>query len=398
MITVDEASRIVLDHYWPTPETEVSLAAALGLVLAEDLVADRDFPPYDRVTMDGIAIHQPSFAAGKRVFPIQEIAPAGAAQKTLLDNDHCIEVMTGAILPKNCDAVIRYEDLKISNGSAQILLDLVRPDQNVHQQGEDRAAGAVVVPAGTVLSAAEIGVAATVGKSRVRVRALPSVLIVSTGDELVEIEETPASHQIRKSNVHRIAATLKNLSMSCDLMHLSDDASEIQSKLTTAIDKYDVIVLSGGVSKGKFDFVPAVLDSLGVHKHFHKVRQRPGKPFWFGSLEAKIVVFALPGNPVSSFMCIQKYFIPWLNASLGLSAKPKKYALLAEVVEFEPDLTYFLQVKLEYDKAGRIVAWPVAGHGSGDLANLVDADAFLELPQGRNTFEKGEVYPFITYR
>jgi len=143
--------------------------------------------------------------------------------------------------------------------------------------------------------------------------------------------------------------------------------------------------------------VPDALANLGVVKHFHKVAQRPGKPFWFGGKE-NTRVFALPGNPVSSFMCLNRYFYPWLRASLGLLPMVTPFAELTANFHFKPDLTYFLQVKTSYSPAGKILATPVEGNGSGDLANLVDADAFLELPRGRNDFEKGEVFPLFVYR
>ncbi|MEM8895218.1 MAG: molybdopterin-binding protein, partial [Bacteroidota bacterium] len=157
-------------------------------------------------------------------------------------------------------------------------------------------------------------------------------------------------------------------------------------------------VLSGGVSKGKFDFLPQALDEIGVKKHFHRISQRPGKPFWFGSFGDKATVFAFPGNPVSSFMCMQRYFKTWLNHSLQINTLQTPYAVLGDDVHFKPDLTYFLEVKLVFSPTGEILAMPVKGNGSGDLANLVDADAFIELPKGRNDYHKGEKYPILTYR
>ena len=251
---------------------------------------------------------------------------------------------------------------------------------------------------GVKLSSTEIGICATIGKSVVNVSQLPRVMVISTGDELVGIEETPKPHEIRQSNVYTLRSTLTKLGIQADSAHLRDDQEEIRMKLSQFIESYEVIILSGGVSKGKFDFLPAALDSLGVRKLFHKVKQRPGKPFWFGMHPDGCVVFALPGNPVSSFMCMQRYFTPWLNSSLGITVDQTLYAVLSQRTEFKPDLVYFAQVKISFSHEGKILALPVEGHGSGDLANLVEADGFLQLPQGKNVFEAGEAYPFISFR
>lgn len=180
-------------------------------------------------------------------------------------------------------------------------------------------------------------------------------------------------------------------------MHLTDDFDEIVKRLESEMTHYDLILLSGGVSAGKFDYLPEALSAIGVEKLFHKVKQRPGKPFWFGKKEDKLV-FAFPGNPVSSFMCAQQYFKPWLDHSLKSSETPLPWAELVEDVHFKPDLTYFLEVKIVFHSSGKIKAHPVKGNGSGDLANLADADAFIQLPSGRSDFLKGEIFPFIAYR
>ncbi|MFK5958277.1 MAG: molybdopterin-binding protein, partial [Lutibacter sp.] len=159
---------------------------------------------------------------------------------------------------------------------------------------------------------------------------------------------------------------------------------------------FDVLLFSGAVSKGKFDFIPEVLDELGVEKLFHRVKQRPGKPFWFGKKGSK-TIFAFPGNPVSTYASCLKYFYPWYYKSVGLSPENKQQAILSENFYFKPNLTYFLQVKVS-KKDGKIYATPVTGRGSADLANLVDSDAFLELPDDRSNFTKGEVFSLITYR
>ena len=397
MITVQEATRIVLQHILNFEEERVPLYQSNGRILRENLVADRDFPPFDRVSMDGIAICFEAFAAGQRAFPIEGMQAAGAPQQVLTQKNNCLEVMTGAILPQGADTVIRYEDIEIRDGQAVVFIEEISHRQNIHGRGTDRLRGDLIVPAGRRISPAETGVAATVGKDELKAVRLPRVAVISTGDELVEVHETPLPHQIRKSNVHTMAAVLANWGIEAQLMHLQDDREEIESTLAGCLKTYDALLLSGGVSMGKFDYVPEALERLGVRQLFHKVSQRPGKPFWFGKGE-RTVVFAFPGNPVSSFMCLHRYFQPWLRAGWGLAPFETKYAVLAEDYFFKPDLTYFLQVKLNYREDGMLTARPVTGQGSGDLANLTDTDAFMELPKERQHFKKGEVFPVCTFR
>lgn len=399
MIDIEQATSIVLDHKLDLGTEEVLLQQAAGRVLAETISADRDFPPFDRVTMDGISIAYAAFAEkGIRTFSIQDTQAAGTPQKVLGHPDHCMEVMTGAVLPEGTDTVIRYEDLEIKNGSATVNVDTLQEGQNVHRRGEDRQKGEVIIEPGILLSAGEIGVAATVGKSRLTVRRIPRAVIISTGDELVDVDQTPEPHQIRSSNAYTIRTMLAKWGIAADLLHLIDEPQHIKKELERCLREYDIILISGGVSKGKFDYVPDALAALGVEKLFHRVRQRPGKPFWFGHWKEKCIIFALPGNPVSSFMCTNRYVGPWIRASLGLDPLDYDYAVLDADFHFRPDLTYFLQVKVEYARNGVLRAIPVEGHGSGDLANLVDADGFLELPRGRDQFHAGELFPLIIYR
>jgi molybdopterin molybdotransferase len=190
---------------------------------------------------------------------------------------------------------------------------------------------------------------------------------------------------------------LKQFAVDAAILHLADDPDVIDRELQRCLDAYDIILLSGGVSMGKFDFVPSSLEKLQVKKLFHKVGQRPGKPFWFGVNENSSLVFAFPGNPVSTFMCFHRYFLPWLKTSWQLNIKPN-YAILNEDFTFKPALQYFLQVKLTIDKNGHWLATPVEGNGSGDFANLLSADAFLELPLETTDFYKGTVFPVWPFK
>lgn len=398
MITITEATSIVLANTVDFGTEKVNLTAAIGRVLKENLVADRDFPPFNRVAMDGIAIRFEDFENGQRTFPIVGVQAAGMPQLTTTESGVCMEVMTGAMLPKGLNTVIRYEDILTNNGQATVEVETIKANQNVHGQGTDRTKGDCLVEHGKIISPAEIGVAATVGKWFLEVAKLPKVAIIATGDELVAVDKIPKPYQIRSSNVYTIAALLQQNGIQADLHHIADDAEATAKALKICLEKYDVLLMSGGVSKGKFDYVPEVLKALEVEKLFHRVRQKPGKPFWFGKNKANKVVFALPGNPASSFMCATRYFLPWFRASIDLEPLNCQYIELATDFVFKANLQYFLQVKIHHLESGILTAMPLMGKGSGDLANLADADGFLELPAEKINFKKGEIYPFWKYR
>ena len=396
LTTVQKALEIILNNSEDFGIEKVDFINTVGRVLKEDIVADRDFPPFNRVSMDGIAFSSEAFNKGQRAFKIEGIQAAGSPQLNLQNTSNCIEAMTGAMLPHNADVVIQYELLEIENGIAKVNLDTVKSFQNIHKKGLDRKKNDVLIPKNTLISAAEIGVFATVGKSKVKVAKQPKVIIVSTGNELVEVSETPAEHQIRRSNVYTLVSLLENIKIKADIAHILDDKKTLETKIASFLNEYDVLLFSGAVSKGKFDFIPEVLNNLGVEKLFHRVKQKPGKPFWFGK-KANKTVFAFPGNPVSTFVSCLKYFYPWFYKSVGLNYKNNQEAILTDDFSFKSELTYFLQVKLHQEN-GKLFATPIVGKGSGDLANLVDADAFLELPDDKTNFTKGEIFPVITYR
>jgi molybdopterin molybdotransferase len=391
MITVQDAESIIQSQVRNYGTEYVSIHHALGRVLAEDLYADRDIPSFNRVAMDGIAIRFAAFQKGLRSFSISATQAAGQPPIDILADEECIEIMTGAALPSSADSVVRYEDLEILNGIATVKVDQLKQAQNVHSQGKDRRAGDVVATKDKIITAAMINIAASVGATKILVKKLPRVVILSTGDELVEVDQQPSPYQIRRSNVYGIRAVLEQLQVQPTLLHIADDEAQIRTELQECLSNYDVIILSGGVSMGKFDHVPAVLEALQVKKQFHKVQQRPGKPFWFGVHDNGVVVFAFPGNPVSTFMCMHRYCLPWLHACLGLK-EAEQYAVLNEAITFNPSLTFFMQVELRMNKHGTLLATPIEGNGSGDFANLLLADAFMELPAEQNTFNSGEVF------
>lgn len=393
MVSVEEALRLVLENAI-SPKTEsVDFQVSLGRILAEDLVADRDFPPFNRVTMDGIALNFSAFIDGIKSFRIQEMQAAGDEQKTLKSPQNCIEIMTGAVLPKNTDTIIRYEDLEIEDGFATVLAEVKR-NQNVHFQGQDKLSGQVLVRKGKVINASHVAIAASIGKQNLAVWALPKIAIASSGDELVGVAEVPLPHQIRLSNVYAIVALLKKFNAAVDVFHINDTMDGSVSKIEEMLKNYDVLIFSGGVSMGKKDFIPQALSKNSVKEIFHKIAQKPGKPMWFGKNDSTIV-FALPGNPVSTYLCTIKYVLPWLKNHLGVFEEKNSSVKLTEDINFKPKLNYFLQVKIQNDK-GCFYAKPLKHHGSGDFISLAEADGFIELPlRESGLFLKGEIVDFF---
>ena len=306
--------------------------------------------------------------------------------------------MTGAALPATTDTVIGYEDLHIQNPNVIITSTSINKGQGIHTKGKDKKKNEIVATGNQLITPAIINMASSIGKTKLIVKKLPTVVVISSGNELVEIDETPSPYQIRRSNSYTVKAALEQYNLFADMLHIPDDLEITKRKLKACLQSYDVIILSGGISMGKFDYVPQALHELSVEKLFHKVQQRPGKPFWFGIHKNSVLVFALPGNPVSTFMCLYRYVLPWLKACMGLSSNQDKYAVLGKDFSFAASLQYFLQVRLNINNAGNLIAIPVEGNSSGDFANLLESDAFMELPLEQNNFTKGEVFKIWPFR
>ena len=383
LLSVAAAEKIVLARVPPLPGEDCPLKNAHGRVLREPVVADRDLPPFDRAMLDGIALHHAN-ATGRRQFTIEGIQAAGTIRRTLRDGAACWQIATGAPLPRDCDTIVPIEDLEIAGDVARFRAGTrlpEKPGHGVHRSGEDARAGTVLITAGTRLGPQDIGIAAAVGRVTLRVALAPRVAVVATGDELVNVETRPAPHQIRRSNDHALRALF--LSAGCSTVerfHLHDLEEEIESELRRIIAEYDWVVLCGGVSKGRFDFLPAVLERLRVERCFHGVAQRPGKPFWFGVTPRQTPVFALPGNPVAALVCAHHYALSALaHASRATPPKEQQVALAAAITG-PADLTLFVPARLSVDAAARRVAEPAPVHNSGDFAALAGTDGFAELP------------------
>jgi molybdopterin molybdotransferase len=393
MHTPAEAERLIAQHLACLPIESLPLAQCSGAVLRENVYAERDQPPFDRVTMDGIALDSRAAREGLRRLRVQSTQAAGEPAHTLATGDACIEVMTGAVLPSGCDAVVPFERLTLADGHAQLPADMpIEPWLNIHRRGSDSRQGSLLLASGTRLSAPEVAIAAGAGMGRIRVSGQPRLVAISTGDELVEPGEAILPHQIRRSNIYGVVAALRRHGferVADD--HIMDAEAELRSRLRFHLDTHDVLILSGGVSMGRYDLVPRALEALGVRQVFHRVGQRPGQPLWFGIAQSGPAVFALPGNPVSTLVCLTRYVIPALFGAMGQSLSARERIPLGGPVTVSSSLTYFMPVRAEIDDWGRPWARPCPTNGSGDFTSLAGTDGFVELPPGPNEYPKGFV-------
>jgi molybdopterin molybdotransferase len=393
LITPRLAEEAISSRLTCLPIESLPLTQCVGGTLRENIYAERDQPPFDRVTMDGIAIDSGTARQGVRRFSIQALQPAGSPPVKLARGGNAIEVMTGAILPIGCDCVVPVEEIELADGTASLKTTAVTSSyRNVHRRGEDGRQGALLLESGTLLRAPEIAVAASAGMARVRVSSQPAVMVVSTGDELVEPGDPIADFQVRRSNAYAVAATLRRRGFArIGDDHVLDDEDMMLERLALHLQTHEVLVLSGGVSMGRFDLVPKVLHDLGVEEVFHAIAQRPGKPMWFGIGPQGQAVFGLPGNPVSTLVCLIRYVVPAIAAAMGTKREaPERFALGADVT-FQAPLTYFLPASIEHDDWGRPWANPRPTNGSGDFLSLAGTDGFVELPPGPNTYLRGFV-------
>ena len=397
--TPSEAEALIRSHVRALPLESRALAALAGAVLAQSVRAERDQPPFDRVTMDGIAFSCAAWRSGQRRFRIAGVAAAGQPPLTLAGADTCIEVMTGATLPVSCDCVVPVERIDVADGWAQVDESVpVEPFLNVHTRGLDCREGDLLLASGARLGAPELAVLASAGLPRAQVHAEPRVLIVTTGDELVAPGEPIEAWQVRRSNSYALrgALALRGFTRVAE-DHLPDDAAVLKERLSVHLATYDALVLTGGVSMGRFDHVPRALRDLGVEEVFHRVAQRPGKPMWFGLGPAGQVVFGLPGNPVSALVCLVRYVAPGLLAMMGAKPLAAETIALAAPFRVKPALYLFLPVQIERSPLQGAAAMPRPTRGSGDFISLLGTDGFVELPPGPAEYPAGHVAPLYRW-
>lgn len=390
MLTTAEAREKILAAMPELAAEAVAVSAATGRILRQTVVAERDQPPFDRVMMDGIALAHADLAAGTRSFPLQCTQMAGEPAVSL-EPGKAIEIMTGASLPLGADCIVPVERIIVDGGVAT-LEDGYEAEQRqfIHPRASDHAEGSKLLTPGKCITPLDIAVISSAGLTELAVSRAPVIRIISTGDELVPAGENIKPHQIRMSNGPAMQAMLQQHGYAdCDHDHLIDEREVLSEWIAVHLDAADVIILSGGVSMGKADYVPEVLADLGVEVIFHKIRQRPGKPMWFGRGPDGQVVFALPGNPVSALICCRQYVIPALAKASLAAARAPEFASLASDVTFNPDLTCFQPVRLISNAVGQVLAMPVKTNTSGDFTALSATDGYVELAREQTIFPSG---------
>lgn len=378
MLTFPKALEILLANTSPLPTERIRIENAAGRVLRQVISADRDFPPFDRVMMDGYALRFDDLET-TRDFSVVDSAPAGAPAISLPKTfGACIEVMTGAPLPHGADCIVPVEDTEPHGDGIRIPMDFEAVKHRfIHPKGSDARSGTALVMSGTLLGSREIGVAASCGAAWLEVSQLPRIAVVATGDELVAVDQTPAAHQIRQSNAHALSASLARagypvMSSGC----IRDDHETSTTYLGKLLGECDWIILTGAVSKGARDFVPEILESLGCRKVFHGVAQRPGKPAgcWIGT--AGQMIMALPGNPVSAITGLHAFVLPALAVSSGMETQRPRLVTTDETIPSLPGMTLHLPVTL----AANGKATPAPTGNSGDFIGLLHSEGFITIP------------------
>ena len=391
MVSVQEVDKIIAENIRKFPAIEIPLEEASGAILREDIKADRDLPPFHKALMDGIAVKYSSWKAGGRSFRIEGTQAAGVDALTLKKENECTEIMTGAVLSKGADCIVPIEYVRIEENMADIRDEIkLKRMMNVRTRGSDHKEGDLLVKAGCILRPPQIAAAAAVGKAKVKVSYRPKVAVISTGDELIEVNENILPFQSRKSNSYFIKTALDATRLfEVSTFHFRDNKKVLLRQISAIMEKFDVLVVTGGISAGKFDFIPEVMRVLKVDVLFEKVRQKPGRPFWYGRTKRNQPVFALPGNPGSTQIGTVRHVIPNLKRALGMEGEKEEYAVLKEVFEPDTAFTFFLPVQIVCAKDGRLTATPVPTGGSGDFGSLAAADGFMEIPAETKTAAKG---------
>jgi molybdopterin molybdotransferase len=384
MITFEEAFKIVMEYVFETKTETIPFTDSCDRILDEDIISDIDMPPFDRSAVDGYACHRIDL---NNELDVVEIIAAGKAPVQKVGENKCSKIMTGAIVPDGCDVVIMVEESEILPGS-KIRFTGIDPKLNISFRGEDVRKGDIVLNKAKVIQPQDIAIMASVGHTKVSVKKKPLVGIISTGDELVNPSEIPGISQIRNSNAYQLAAQIARAGAEgCDYGIAADDETITFKIIEKAIQECDIVIITGGVSMGDFDFVPSVLERAGVKILFDRVNVQPGKPTTFG-LHSKSLVFGLPGNPVSSFIQFEMLIRPLINKMMGHNWRPPENNLPLGVNYERKSSARLGLIPVKINEKMEVI--PVDFHGSAHITALSESDGIIVLQPGIKFLRKGE--------
>jgi molybdopterin molybdotransferase len=394
MLTVAEAQERVLAEVTVLPDEAVSFADAFGRVLREDVVADADAPAADNSAMDGYAVRAADVASAPVSLRVLGDVPAGHVASGRVEPGMAMRIMTGAFVPNGADAVAQVE---ITDGGQEtvIVQQAVAPGANIRRRGDDMRAGDVVLRAGTRVGAAEIAMLAGVRKGVVRVGRRPTVAILATGDELIDVGDTPALGKIVNTNTHLLAALVRETGALARPFGIVRDTREATIVALEAALDSDFVLTSGGVSVGAYDFVKEALDALGAETKFWRVAMKPGKPFVLSRLGERVII-GLPGNPASGFVGFHLFVRPALRKAMGEATvfPPTVTAKLTAPLQSAGDRRVYFRVRV-VSRDGGLLASPMATQGSGALTSMAGANGLAIVEQGVTRAEAGALVPTV---
>lgn len=394
MISVAQAVEIVLRQTAVGDSESVALAAANGRILREDIIADCDLPPFDRAQMDGYAVRAADVANAPAQLKIVGESAAGAGWHQEMKAGEAVRIMTGAPVPAGADAVQQVElTRELDGGGAVEILKSVEVGRSIVRRAAEINSGTTVLKAGEQINAAMIATLASFGYAQVKVGRRPRVTVMATGSELVDVDQKPARDQIRDSNNYTIAAYASLVGATVERLPLcGDDTEGLKKQIRAACERSDVLITSGGVSMGVYDFTKAALKGLDAEVFFERVALRPGKPTVFARL-GKTLIFGLPGNPVSVTVTFNLFSRTALLAMMG-AAQPRlreERAVLARDLKGSPDRESYLPATLRTDEKGTLLAEPLKWGGSSDFVSFAKATALIDVPAGTKAIAAGSL-------
>lgn len=387
MIEIEEAFNIVLNSVQSILDSErIDFTDSLGRFLAEDVTSDMNMPPFDKAAMDGYACRREDLGNELKVI---EVLPAGKVPEKSIGKNQCAKIMTGAIVPDGADCVIMVEYTEEIDGNS-IRFTFDHTNNNICYFAEDIKEGDLVLEKGVKIKPQHIAVMASVGCTRPLVFKQPIVGIISTGDELVEPEIFPDKSQIRNSNGHQLIAQVNRVGAIPNYFGIAEDSEEVTfNTITKALEENDIVLLTGGVSMGDFDFVPDIMIKCGVDIKFRSLAVKPGKPTIFGTRNSNTFIFGLPGNPVSSYTQFEILVKPLIGKLMGSGELPLKIKLPMGIEYNRRKSFRKSYIPVTISKDGKV--YPVEYHGSAHIHSYIDADGITSIDIGKEKIEKGEL-------